>query len=117
MFLSRSKREHLPHYMTYAYGIPLCIVIFSVTIEYTDMLQNFSIGYGLENCWIGNRTFLFLKFYFWLKEIVKVKLKWKGVFGYNFDTVYINLSRQGHRVELILVSFLGFIYTPFYFTF
>ena len=78
MFLSRSKREHLPHYMTYAYGIPLCIVIFSVTIEYTDMLQNFSIGYGLENCWIGNRTFLFLKFYFWLKEIVKGKIKMKG---------------------------------------
>ncbi|XP_023338013.1 uncharacterized protein LOC111708774 isoform X2 [Eurytemora carolleeae] len=57
----RSKREHLPQYMTYAYGIPLCIVIFSVTIEYTDMLQNFSIGYGVENCWIGRKqaTFIF----------------------------------------------------------
>ena len=93
MFLSRSKREHLPQYMTYAYGIPLCIVIFSVTIEYTDMLQNFSIGYGVENCWIGNRTILYFKFYFSLKEIVKVE--WKGVFWYNFDTVLCQFLETG----------------------
>ena len=52
----RSKRAHLPQYMVYAYGVPACIVAVSVTIEFSNIVPDFPIGYGLSGCWISVKS-------------------------------------------------------------
>ncbi|KAH9510351.1 hypothetical protein Btru_042868 [Bulinus truncatus] len=45
----RDKRRYFPRYVAYAWGVPILIVAFCAFIDFSDVFDNVSIGYGKED--------------------------------------------------------------------
>ncbi|KAI8796281.1 hypothetical protein BgiBS90_004048 [Biomphalaria glabrata] len=44
----RDRRRYFPRYATYAWGVPMLVVAFCAFIDFSDVFDNISIGYGKE---------------------------------------------------------------------
>ena len=52
----RNTSIHFPRYIAYGFGVPLIIVLFCITIDVSDFIPSFSMGYGKAGlCWINDK--------------------------------------------------------------
>ena len=112
----RSKRAHLPQYMVYAYGVPACIVAVSVTIEFSNIVPDFPIGYGLSGCWISVKSATFVFFCLPMLFVILTNLVFYilTILSINYVSSVVESEKHRHRgrsdlfIYVRIFSVLGF---------
>jgi hypothetical protein len=112
----RSKRAHLPQYIVYAYGVPACIVAISVTIEFSNIMPDFPIGYGISGCWIGVKSATFVFFCLPMLFVILTNMVFYilTIISINYVSSVVESEKHRHRgrsdllIYVRIFSVLGF---------